>query len=345
MTELIKLVPSYPSPYVSLSLIEERIGNIKESQELIYMAAKLSKKDINLWNQVYGAARMNNNVERLIESLTIITQLDTKDIDSMFVLAKMLNEKCQFKKAADQYHKILQYSPGNTYAIYNCTENYKKCNKVSEAIKVIEENKTALFLQLKDSYENDKDDLTNESKRTDILTIIKIFCELYLDNNKYNEIVQTIEECSQYNSSSPLPLDLAILYGISKLYLKEEEEAENCFNLLFQQPIESNGESYLKVAVTYFTLGKINKALPILERLVFISNFDNSEIWIFLAKCYEITNNVEKSIQYYLKLVNGNSKYDISCLHMKLSTLYMRINNKEQVYILYILLLLIGRFS
>lgn len=220
LTELIRLVPSYPSPYVSLSLIEEQAGNIKESHELIYMAAKLSKKDINLWNQVYATAANEKDIDRIIESLTYITQLDEKDNDSLFVLGKLLNEKGNYKKAGDLYKKILQRLPGNLYAIYNACDNYQKCNKTNEAIHLIEDNSKILLTQLKETYESDSAEFLIENKRNDILSIIKVLCNLYVDNKRFVDCIKIIEECNK-NSSSPLPLDLAIPYGISKLNVND----------------------------------------------------------------------------------------------------------------------------
>lgn len=56
-----------------------------------------------------------------------------------------------------------------------------------------------------------------------------------------------------------------------------------------------------------------------------------------MAKCYEILNQFDKSINYYIKLLESSNKDDIPYLHMKLSNLYNKIGDLDKVFLLYIL--------
>lgn len=56
-----------------------------------------------------------------------------------------------------------------------------------------------------------------------------------------------------------------------------------------------------------------------------------------MAKCYEILNQFDKSINYYIKLLESSNKDDIPYLHMKLSNLYNKIGDLDKVFLLCIL--------
>lgn len=56
-----------------------------------------------------------------------------------------------------------------------------------------------------------------------------------------------------------------------------------------------------------------------------------------MAKCYEILNQFDKSINYYIKLLESSNKDDIPYLHMKLSNLYNKIGDLDKVFLLCII--------
>lgn len=86
----------------------------------------------------------------------------------------------------------------------------------------------------------------------------------------------------------------------AKAYFSHEKYAEALSLLINSKKLsKENKEAKLLIAICYYELNKLDKALDLLEEMVSERKAPYPECWLFLAKCYHASNQFVQAGKYY----------------------------------------------
>lgn len=168
----------------------------------------------------------------------------------------------QYKKAGKTYYKILQVSDP-------CDPTIAKA--LVEVYNILEQpNKAILSLQEILEYKYDPN-------------LVNLLCDLHIQISDYQSCINYLEKFSDQT----FPIDLQTKLGYCLARVGRMQEADLCFEKLYEQSVKHFGDLYFLIGKLFQDLGFPEKSLQYLEPLRVIDHYDKPGLWLTCGKLYK----------------------------------------------------------
>ncbi|KAK8813354.1 hypothetical protein WA158_002946 [Blastocystis sp. Blastoise] len=336
LSEIVKETPSFSGTYISIifRLIYESEKNYSNSLECYYIAATLSNNDEYLWSQVASLSHQLDQSKRELEAYKHLLKNNNKNISILQERAVLYSKLGYHEKCMNDLLVLTSLCPTDYTILLSLYKQAKLTGGVLNVLSIFQERMATVLKSiyqinqdLGTCLEGDSTRDTLESQLNLLLKVVNSLADCYCKQGNFESCITLIEKCSDL-LNRPLPIDLAVVYGISKLHTGEKEVAMNCFNLLFDQETEFYSDLILEVAQSLADMGDYEEAIKAFKLLMTKQEYKTPYLYCVVAKCYTNMNLYYDAIRQYETVINYPStllslEYRVS-IAFSLSELYER---------------------
>jgi tetratricopeptide (TPR) repeat protein len=315
------LNPTASEPYYQMSLIADRIDEIKDALKYGRKAVQFSSD--NKWYRLHLANLhiRRNQLDSAIIQYEYLARMKPENLDFQYHLANLYNENGQYEKALQYYKKIEDNVGLNKEIAIRKQQMYSKIGEKEKAIKEIEnliENSSTdarlygILAELYASYNMyDKAeqmyaklfaiDSTNNMGQMSMI-------RFYQQNNKYQKAIETyykIIENKSIRFGSKMLVFINLLNKDKKI-LSYSYELEECLNKLSSQ-YPDRVEVHTLFADLFLKLNQFNKAAKHLRILAY-SDKSKQIYWDQLLSVYSFQGKFQELYEDGKKAIKEFSK-------------------------------------
>lgn len=342
-----ELNPSAPEPYYQMSLIADKIDEIKDA--LNYARKSIQFNPDNKWYRLHLANLYlrRDQLDSAIVQYEKLTQLEPDNLDFIYRLANLYNENNEYKKALGYYNKIEEQVGHNKEVAVRKQRVYSNLGLKEKAINEIEKliaqspNDARLYGILAELYasynEYDKAEemysqLFEIDSTNNMGQISKI--RFYQQNNKYSKAIETYYDIIS-NESIRFGTKMLVFINLmnkDQKVLNYSFELEECLNKLGEK-YPKRTEIHTLYADLYLKQNSLDKAA---EHLKILAYADDTKYiyWEQLLSVYsfqgnfpELYRNGQKAISDFRKkprlylltslAANQMMKYDSAVYYLR----------------------------
>lgn len=350
LLDIIKQAPKAPAPYRTLGTIYESAGETKKALEAFMIAATLTPKDLNQWQEIAKMARENGNLRQTVYCLDRTIRLNPEDVVARFERAMAYAQLGSYPKALEGLKLVLQDCPQNPKVLKELAEVYHRSGQTAQAVGLLEAYIDAFREGKRPKRRNVSRDAAGkkgEAQHEPLdLNLVNVLCELYLLQQQHQLLINTIKfldslplslrssegaEGAGGAEAAQLPIDLTVKYGLAHLHLGRKDQAEVLFSCLYDLPVEEYGDLYFDVAEAYVACNVLDRALDIYDTLSG-PNFDQSALWIRQAGCLrqvgQTKNDLLRCISLYERVLEAEP--DHVDARIALAELYREVGDEDR---------------
>lgn len=178
----------------------------------------------------------NQNYEKAIEDLIKVIELDEKNLDAYYNLARVYYDIKSYNKALETYNKSIEIYPYDSEIYYNRAEVYIELNKFEEALKDLEK-----AISINKSF-------------SDAYYLISVILR---KQKKYKKAIKYLKKVLETNGEDYIAYyDIYKLYNILINHEKDETKKEKYLNIANKSLKKSADLGYDKAInqLNYFLL-------------------------------------------------------------------------------------------
>lgn len=261
--DCIRLAPTFPDAYTSLSRLYEEKGDMKKSMNFLMVAAYLSKKDSQIWKDAAIKSQEQGALRQAVHCYNQVIRREKDDLEWRYARGGVFLDLNMKKKALDDFLYYRQFHPDNPETIKTITRLLYQMDRVSEAEQAIK------------SYIHEYPDSID-------LTHINLLAELYTNPavQGWNGILELLELTRSVYIDDPsnTPPELESKEAIAYAYLGEKQKSLEISARLLQKPVEVFPDVFLFIASAYEDLGMYDAATPFFEKLA-CQEDSHMDIW------------------------------------------------------------------
>ena len=339
--EVIRLAPTSPEPFQTLSLIYEEQREFEKAYQYSLISAYLNPSDGENWIKVAEMAIELKNYQQAITCYNKAIKIYPKNLllhQDRCKLYKLIGDK---KKALDSFetlYSLVVKEPETTQNQELALQVAKEIailhyfNKnTEEAIRVLSEN----FDQYQGSIMSEEVNLYLEllissSQYVKALNAFQQYCGLSITvaGNKVDCLTEEIvnEQRDQINIEliySELQIDLRSKLAVCLINLKIFKYVDELKGFITKENPNEMGDLFLDIADAYLNIGQPDGAEPLLKSLVSSRTYNCASVWLKYARVLRDVGERELAIDAYYEVIrllpkSIEAKLELSDLLVKL---------------------------
>lgn len=339
--EVIRLAPTSPEPFQTLSLIYEEKRQFEKAYQYNLISAYLNPSDGDNWIKVAEMAIELKNYSQAITCYNKAIKIYPNNLSlyqDRCKLYKLIDDK---KKALDAYEVLYSLiikepeTPQNQELALQVAKEiamFHYFNKnIDESIKVMEENlekykrsiineDVNLYLEL----------LISSNQYIKALNVFKKYCGVNFKMNG-KPIKNLTEEMIDKNKDeidielvySELQIDLRSKLAVCLINLKMFRFVDELEQFISKENPNEMGDLFLDIADAYIKVNHLNGAEPLLKALVHSRTYNCPLVWLKYARLLKGLDKLELSIDAYYEVIKHlpksiEAKLELSDLLVKL---------------------------
>lgn len=261
--DCIRLAPTFPDAYTSLSRLYEEKGDMKKSMNFLMVAAYLSKKDSQIWKDAAIKSQEQGALRQAVYCYNQVIRREKDDLEWRHARGGVFLELDMKKKALDDFMYYRQFYPENPETIKTVTRLLYQMDRITDAEESIR------------TY------ITKYPENTD-LTHINLLAELYTNPaiQGWHGILELMALTRRVyiDDDGNMPPELESKEAIAYAYLGQKDKALEISEKLLEKPVDVFPDIFLFIASAYESLGMFDAATPFFEKLA-CQDDSNMDIW------------------------------------------------------------------
>jgi general transcription factor 3C polypeptide 3 (transcription factor C subunit 4) len=261
--DCIRLAPTFPDAYMSLSRLYEEKGDMKKSMNFLMVAAYLSKKDAQIWKDAAIKSQEQGALRQAVHCYNQVIRREKDDLEWRYARGGVFLELNMKKKALDDFLYYRESHPENPDTIKTVTRLLFQTGRIHDAKEAIR------------TYIVEYPDTTD-------LTHINLLAELYThaDMQGWKEILELMELTRRaYNGDDDgMPPELESKEAIAYAHVGQTQKSLEISERLLEKPVEVFPDVFLFIASSYQSLKMYDAATPFFEKLA-CQEDSNVDIW------------------------------------------------------------------
>eukprot|EP00057_Strongylocentrotus_purpuratus_P015886 XP_011670360.1 PREDICTED: general transcription factor 3C polypeptide 3 isoform X2 [Strongylocentrotus purpuratus] len=306
--EIIRQAPRSVEPFQLLGMIYEDLGDMEKSMQFQLIAAHISPRDTEQWQQLADVCLERDDLEKAVYCYTKVLKFNNHHIPTLHARAGLYIRLGENKKAMESYHTIIKHLPQDEWhqGIQVARELVQRCHNLGEVNLAIEAMETLV--------KRFPDHISSEEVNT--------IAELYISSRQYQRAIQVMcdhcgvrvelgkvepsraePEAVNVHIPDGLPIDLRVKLAICLIHSRHLTPVAMVTQPLFSEDPEEMGDLYLDVAEAYIEINDYEAAKPILAALVAAKNYNLPAVWLRYAECLNSLGELAESSRAYSEVL------------------------------------------
>jgi general transcription factor 3C polypeptide 3 (transcription factor C subunit 4) len=312
LLEVIRQEPRIATAYETLGLVYEAIGDMKQSLNVMLLAAHLCRNNPHKWKQVVDQAEHLSEWDIVIYALSRLCRNEKELVWALYKRASIHKKLGNWKKAICDLQLLCSKTPLDPKILKECCDLLCVHNQKQAAIRILEN----YFILTRRKIDPS---LTAETVYFDI-DLAQLLLKLQLESELFEEAVEFFNLLKTIMDLNEIPLEVFVIYGICQLHLDNCTEADFMFQKLYCRDAAIYHDLYMEVIDAYIAVGLEESAMIGLENLSKNTEFLDHRLWYRLALCKKSIGNILEALEYAEKAVFENP--DSSEYRLLLSCIY-----------------------
>ena len=286
-----RIAPGLPHAYHTLGLIYEETGQASKALKLWMMAAHLSKRDVQQWQNLFHLSKQHGEVQQSIYCLQRILAIKPDDQEAQWEYALLQSETGEHRKAARALLPLLRNNPGDAHVIHRLVHSYHRLGHPAKAIHLLEALLTPARCGADATTASAPAAASGAAAPPIDLHSLNMLLELYMESGRFRDALARLAQWraavvapldaaagdmdgdpgagGPADERVPYPMEIRVKEGACLAYLGELAKAEELWQPLLRRAerVGEYGDQLYEVALTYYNLHLWARALNLFEQL------------------------------------------------------------------------------
>lgn len=339
--EVIRLAPTSPEPFQTLSLIYEEQRQFEKAYQYSLISAYLNPSDGENWIKVAEMAIELKNYSQAITCYNKAIKIYPKNLS-------LYEDRCRLYKLIDDKKKALDAFE-TLYALVlkepDTSQNQEMALSVAKEIAMLHyfsKNVDASIRVMEENLEKYRRSIINEdvnlylelligsSQYVKALNAFRQYCGLSISvaGKKIDSLTEAIVEERRNEIDieliyTELQIDLRSKLAVCLINLRIFKYVDELKRFITKENPDEMGDLFLDIADAYLQIGQPEGAEPLLKRLVYSRAYNNASTWLKYARVLRDVGELELAIDAYYVVTrllpkSFEAKLELSDLLVKL---------------------------
>lgn len=341
--EVIRLAPTSPEPFQTLSLIYEEKRQFEKAYQYSLISAYLNPSDGDNWIKVAEMAIELKNYSQAIICYNKAIKIYPKNLSlyqDRCKLYKLIDDKKRALDAYETLYNLISKEP-------ETPQNQEMALQTAKEIAMLH-----YFNQNVETSINVMEENLKKYKRSIINEDVNLYLELLISSDQYIKALNAFKKYCGVNFRiggsgkvidfltdeivdeqrdkidielvyAELQIDLRAKLAVCLINLKIFKFVDELKNFIIKENPDEMGDLFLDIADAYIKINDLKGAEPLLKLLVFSKTYDCSSVWLKYARLLRDLGKLELSIDAYYEVIKHlpksiEAKLELSDLLVKL---------------------------